>query len=271
MPDLADISYSQDVCIAAVRDFFTFLTRMYLDESVVMEPPPSGWPEMTPAIMQSLGKNEDVISLLRHLPYLRTSGCDLGDDSQIAPRTYFADWRYQCHLMLGGSAPEKTICMTEGVSWTDYVPSQIVGLNSNREGCEIWLLDTQLGVIYWPECCGEFIAGTPWEERRVDDDPYEWAPEKEAEWRGEGGNVWSIVDFFEMLKYQFRELRFIPVNPRKVVDEFIHLRKDGDRMRTMVKDIYRNHGWPDLERYDKQACLRAVEAALEEHYPDWLP
>jgi hypothetical protein len=127
-----------------------------------------------------------------------------------------------------------------------------------------------LGAIYWPECPGDFIEGTPWEERKVYDDPYEWAPEKEAEWRADGDWVWSVEDFFEMLKYQFRELRFIPLSSRRVLDVFIHLRPDREGMRPMLQDIYRKHGWPDLERYDKQACLRAVKAALEEHYPDEL-
>jgi hypothetical protein len=45
MPELADISYSHDATVAAIRDFITFLTEMYLDESLVMEPPASGWPE----------------------------------------------------------------------------------------------------------------------------------------------------------------------------------------------------------------------------------
>lgn len=35
----------------------------------------------------------------------------------------------------------------------------------------------------------------------------------------------------------------------------------------MVQDIYRQQGWPDMERYCKD-CLGAVQNALEEQYPD---
>jgi hypothetical protein len=266
MPELADLSYSHDACVAAVRDYITFLTDMYLDESVAMEPPPGGWPEMTPKLMQKLGKNEDVIALLRHLPYIRTTG----DDPQVAPDTCLVDWRDHIGLLLNNdiSDPHDTLAMTEGYCWTSYVPSQVVGLTNGREDSEIWLLDTQLGVIYWPECPGDFIEGTVWEERRVQDDPYEWAPEKEAEWRAD--NAWSIADFFEMLKYQFRELRFIPITSQDVTDVWINTRPDRDGLRPMVQDIYRKHGWPDLERYNKQECQRAIRAALEEHYPNYL-
>ena len=34
-----------------------------------------------------------------------------------------------------------------------------------------------------------------------------------------------------------------------------------------VQAIFREHGWPDLERFRKQECLRAVEAALQDKFP----
>jgi hypothetical protein len=35
----------------------------------------------------------------------------------------------------------------------------------------------------------------------------------------------------------------------------------------MLQGIYREHGWPNLDVYDKKECLKAVQKALEEHYP----
>jgi hypothetical protein len=39
---------------------------------------------------------------------------------------------------------------------------------------------------------------------------------------------------------------------------------------TMVSGIYRAHGWPDLRRYDKEACLQAIQVALKESFPDYV-
>lgn len=35
----------------------------------------------------------------------------------------------------------------------------------------------------------------------------------------------------------------------------------------MVMGIYRAHGWPDLERYRKEDCLKAIYTALSENFP----
>ena len=37
----------------------------------------------------------------------------------------------------------------------------------------------------------------------------------------------------------------------------------------MLQGIYREHGWPDLEKYRKEDCIKAVEEALAEQYPDF--
>lgn len=85
-------------------------------------------------------------------------------------------------------------------------------------------------------------------------------PEDEADWRSESV-AWAIPDFFELLKDMFRQLFYIPISPRKVCYA------SSLEGRLMLADIYRTHGWPDVERYDKQACLKAVQDLMEEHYP----
>jgi hypothetical protein len=42
--DLEDITYSRDVAIAAVTDYYTFLTRMYMKDSHVVYPRPGAGP-----------------------------------------------------------------------------------------------------------------------------------------------------------------------------------------------------------------------------------
>lgn len=36
----------------------------------------------------------------------------------------------------------------------------------------------------------------------------------------------------------------------------------------MLQGIYREYGWPNLDVYNKNGCLKAVQKALEENYPD---
>lgn len=69
--DLRRIAYSRQGTIAAITRYYKFLIDMYMDSDVVEYPPETGWPEITPATMQAIGKTDEVIELLRHLPYIR--------------------------------------------------------------------------------------------------------------------------------------------------------------------------------------------------------
>lgn len=42
MPSLEDVTYSREECIAEIRNYYDFLTKMYLDGSDVVEPPDGG-------------------------------------------------------------------------------------------------------------------------------------------------------------------------------------------------------------------------------------
>tara|TARA_R110002003_G_scaffold186_1_gene14508 strand:+ start:12375 stop:12542 length:168 start_codon:yes stop_codon:yes gene_type:complete len=54
-----------------------------------------------------------------------------------------------------------------------------------------------------------------------------------------------------MLEEQFRYLRFIPINSRQVINAYSECSGDGE-MEAMLQAIYREHGWPDLEYYEKE-------------------
>lgn len=134
---------------------------------------------------------------------------------------------------------------------------------------EILLLDTPLGTIYWPECEGKIHRTS---QTKVMDDAYDYAPENEAEWRGEAP-AWGISDFFGVLKNQFRELKFIPISSRHVVDVYTSLAAGTDGMVEIVQEIFREHGWPNLDHYLKDDYLQAVHAAIKERHPgfeDWM-
>ncbi len=93
--NLEDITYSREATIAAVTDYYTFLTRMYLNESDIAYPPPGGWPSIVnanPAVVQSLGESDEVLALLAllaHLPYIQHP---LVEPADPAPNHTVADW-----------------------------------------------------------------------------------------------------------------------------------------------------------------------------------
>ncbi|USW55858.1 hypothetical protein Slin15195_G091770 [Septoria linicola] len=137
-------------------------------------------------------------------------------------------------------------------------------------------LDTHLGVIYFPgspsaapqilNCSFNHLFAP------VQDDPYSYAPASEAVWRGAGGAghcCWAIEDFFELLKFRFFELEYIPLS-RQIVEERRGMDSDEDDVvvAEKVREIYGEYGWPDLEAFRKEECLSAVERWVEESYPD---
>jgi hypothetical protein len=264
MPELDEISYSREDCIAAVRDYYGFLVKMYLKDSAIIEPPKDGWPSITPDSLRGLGKTDEVISLLRHLPYITTPYEQGLAKPNGSPFCYWADWKSYAEGVTEGRLTTATlkIC-SEGPDFGDDIPSHVIGLTYGGRQNPVFLLDTELGIIYWIECPDE-IKNDPLREL-VEDNPEDFAPENEVEWRSESP-AWAIADFFELLKDHFRELNFLPISSKTVIDVWVPSRPSG--LLRLVQDIYREHGWPDLGKYRKQECLEAVQTALEEQYPD---
>lgn len=104
-------------------------------------------------------------------------------------------------------------------------------------------------------------------------DPWEYAIKEEEEWRGGGGGpcAWETTDFFRMLEHQFREFNYIPFPQQRsweVLEEI-----DGKQelsewgpglLYPRIREIFREHGWPDLEQYRKEDCVKAVGSLVEE-------
>jgi hypothetical protein len=265
MPHLSEITYSREGTIAAVRDYYQFLTKLYLPESSVLEPPPSGWPNITSESLRPLGKTEEVVALLRHLPYISRAG---GLQLQGAPHCYFADHHATQFSFL--SENEENVrdfkLVTEGLDYGS-VPAHVVGLTSGGRDNPLFLLDTALGIVHWVEC-PDGPMHQPSREKVLDQaDTY--APENEEGWRS-NAPAWAISDFFEVLKDEFRSLNFLPTNEKDVMDTYTTYGDDEESgLIPMVQRIYREHRWPDLDTYRKDECLTALRRALRENYPDY--
>jgi hypothetical protein len=263
MPSVSDISYSRDATVAAIRDYYRFLVSMYLDESNLLEPPEGGWPSIPPSGWNNFDKTEEVIALLRHLPYLRQ-----GFDPFLingAPYTVFADWQFTDENIDGQDLKE----WSEPDPDEAGIPAHIVGLTVPSETSPAILLDTELGVIYWYQCPGDVKGG---EFQEIEDDPYDWVDdelisEDQVEWRA-GSGIWPIATFFEMLKANFKKLNFVPIGPREVQDVWVARDDYAKETQVAVQNIYRKHGWPNA-RFNKQACSAEVKTLLNERAPSF--
>lgn len=149
--------------------------------------------------------------------------------------------------------------------FAEPIPPHVIGLSNY--GNDI-LLDTRLGVVYFHECPYPIRFDLDLPHRPICDEAYEYSPPEEAEWRGWGA-AWGIVEFFEVMKWLFRELQYVPVK-RHFVEE-IWEDDDGDTCgaRAVAAEIFRKHGWPnEMERYRKAGCLEEVERVIEERWPE---
>ena len=95
-------------------------------------------------------------------------------------------------------------------------------------------------------------------EEDEDDEQYE---DYDLEW----DPSWSVCNFFEMLKNQFRMLNFMPTGPYDVIDIWndpkIWIEQVPENIQARVQSIYHDHGWPDAERFDKNSCLARIKAS----------
>ncbi|KAF3482983.1 uncharacterized protein GIQ15_02307 [Arthroderma uncinatum] len=232
MTILREIKYSRQDCIAAVRDYYQFLAMMYLDENLVLEPPEGGWPSITDEAMLAIGKDKTVASLLRHLPYLARP-TTFGSESEPIPFLFCANWAHNCAQIKAGRLKAEGVRDTSQACMdAERVPPHVVGLTSGGRDTSAVLLDTKLGVIFFPKCHGDIMVD-PYREG-VLDNLYNYAPENEADWRASGG-CWAITDFFEVLKHEFRKLSFVPLNTRIVLE--IYSAK-LEEVIPMVQEIY---------------------------------
>lgn len=81
-------AYSRENAVKAVRSYYTFLAARLgaIRPSCIIEPPVSGLPNITTASLASLEKTDEVVELLRCLPYVK--GDSKGHwNGRIAPET----------------------------------------------------------------------------------------------------------------------------------------------------------------------------------------
>jgi hypothetical protein len=297
-----DPVYSRDEFIAAIRDYYEFLATMFIDRSCIVESPQGGWPSITAESMQGIRKTEEVIQLLKHMPYIVNKPF-----SHAMPGCMPFDWATAGAHLMSGKDPEGSLIMSEGFEdqFGGRIPRYYIGLMRGRRERDIVLLNTKDGSVHWMVCPDKIVETSlpkpslcSWElpdreeeqitakvEDEVSEDGHnsdgftyadsdngdsviESDDPDDIEW----GPYWSVRDFFEMLKNHYRYLNFIPRDAHNVIDIWTDSTVDGDPIPAgipeMLQGVYRKHGWPDLNKYRKEECLAEVVRELDEKYPD---
>ena len=62
--------YSRDEVVSEVTAFYEFCIGLWIPESALKRPPPGGWPDIDNKRYAWLGKDDTVIDLMRHLPFI---------------------------------------------------------------------------------------------------------------------------------------------------------------------------------------------------------
>jgi hypothetical protein len=95
-----------------------------------MGPPEGGWPNIIPENFQKLGKTDEVIRLLRNLPYISSQPDNR--DAKGTPLARFLDWQSEANMISTGERDlESTKVCSQG--FFEHIPPHVVGFSDGEE------------------------------------------------------------------------------------------------------------------------------------------
>ena len=151
MGDDKTLIYSRQEVIDEVTKFYAFLTTLHVPQSALHVPPPGGWPNITAESHVLFKKNDEVMALMRHLPYIERN--DHATAHPVYPLTACVDYdgkfvRQQINFA-NETHQDLDLLSIEPDDEDEQVPSEVLCLASETSGADgCWfLLDTDLGVI----------------------------------------------------------------------------------------------------------------------------
>ncbi|KAF8851753.1 hypothetical protein BDZ45DRAFT_139763 [Acephala macrosclerotiorum] len=242
--------YDRDEIVADILSFYNFLP--HISASNIARAPLDGWPEITASsfAVHGIHKTPEAIELMRHLPYISY------EQPWIMITAMVCDYR---RVTVSPAA------WREHPYWLHHVaekqwPAWVVQLTSglDREGHR-YMLDTTDGTITM-HCIGGHFQYLPTYEL---EDPRGW---RDRECYPE---TVTLKDWLETCRGEYRQMEVVavPNNPDPegygAPELLFHVNplKPGSRdFREIegLRKIYREYGWPDTEKYQKEACIQAI-------------
>ncbi|KAI0109050.1 hypothetical protein GGR51DRAFT_514145 [Nemania sp. FL0031] len=177
--------------LAAIHEFYSAIIRLpYFDVDALVPAPPGGWSGVNADELRKRGKTEEVIQLLRHLPYLRNPSEHR--KWMLSPDTFAISY---CDGDMYGSLMDEL----------QPTPAHCIWLTAHdsRDGIDL-LLDTHTGSITEWAMLGRGLM--------IDYAEYEQMDRAD---RWMCYPTMSAVDFFKLWQARWEKLVWIPVyNPR---------------------------------------------------------
>ncbi|KAH7122412.1 hypothetical protein B0J11DRAFT_615840 [Dendryphion nanum] len=239
-------TYNRNEIITSLTDYYKFLGLLYLPSDSIKYPPEGGW-QWPASTTFSPEKSEEVIELMRNLPYLQRPSA--WDSINIYEKCQPEDYS-----QFFGEPPYNI----DPTPWKTTLPAHVlmIGQPEGRDGHHIFL-DTQRGT--WT--LSDFTVG-PSEPTdlsvAVDDieNPVTRTDEDGREctenWKEYA--TYTTPQFFTKLRNEFTELIAVPYPEGQV--HFAH-EEVG-----YFKDLFGRYGWPG-EEYQKDECLEAVRRYVD--------
>lgn len=188
--------YKRDTIVGCVTRFYELLVRMgYMEDSNILHAPPGGWDQskIDAKSLRMTGRNETVIDLLQHLPYMK-------HNYEVMPETTPIEY-------LGMKWPDNIIAEDHTTYPHPFCPFDaalepgMICLTYGRVG-KWWLIDTAEGIMY--------AIGTHFDvEMSPESPPWTW-------YRAVG-----FQKYFDRLHRKFHALELVPM------PAVIHHRKRG--------------------------------------------
>lgn len=148
MTNTQSTTYSRDEIVSELTSFYEFLVSLHLPPSALKIPPPGGWPRITPAYLSFLNKNDTVVDLIRHIPFIRQDWDERDVPFQIYEKTAAVD--YDGEAFRGGlrykhPSPDIAGPMEEETT----LPAHVMTLAQTRGGRDgyYFFLDTERGTV----------------------------------------------------------------------------------------------------------------------------
>jgi len=151
--------YSRDELVEELTSFYKLLIKLYLPDSSLNIPPEDGWPEIAAERYAFLKKNDTVINLMKHLPYIHQDGT-CGCMNTIYPMTTCVQYNgpFLQKLMRYEYPNKEAVDPLEEVT---VIPAHVLTIAMETSGGDgfFWFVDTERGTI---TLMGEGTERTHW-------------------------------------------------------------------------------------------------------------
>ena len=138
--------YSRNEIAAVICHYYSFLCRLHLGPDALGMPPDGGWTSIPADALRALGKTEEVIDLLRHLPYINNPE----GESHILPETDCTDYAHLPESVLEQFKREGSSALIDPPMADDEsLDPACVCLARGRRHAWSLILDLTHGTVIW--------------------------------------------------------------------------------------------------------------------------